>query len=280
MIVFNGHTSGLTQVHYQGHSIKEVHNALGKVWPEDTPTPSYNIGRVRFQQKESGSSYTYANKIFYGEGIVDSELIAPQVYSYEMSGETAYPMKAKMSNYTSLIDMQSIKFPNTTRYIDSDFGYNMQGTSENYRDLQMIILNDGLIELKNNAFNQSDNSSVWRNLFKYLIIPSSVERIGTNALRFISPIATTYNPNTPMKVYFESETPPIMSGGIFAYSAETVTTMNSNYVIYVPVGCINAYKAALPSSHQGIPVYEYSEADLNRVNETINTYAQTQGLMD
>ena len=37
----NNKTSGLTQVHYQGHSIKEVHSSLGKVWPDGiTPTPT------------------------------------------------------------------------------------------------------------------------------------------------------------------------------------------------------------------------------------------------
>lgn len=59
MIVFNNRTSGLTEVHYQGHSIKEVYNAWGKVWPEDTPptppTPPTTDGKLEYRTVSSGT---------------------------------------------------------------------------------------------------------------------------------------------------------------------------------------------------------------------------------
>lgn len=66
MIVFNNMSSGLTEVHYQGHSIKEVHSAFGKVWPTEPPIPPYDYSHdyLTFVAKESGE-FKFGQNIYY-----------------------------------------------------------------------------------------------------------------------------------------------------------------------------------------------------------------------
>lgn len=72
MISFNNHNS-FKGVHYDGHRIKEIHSAMGKVWPEESPTPPTPTGYceeyLTFVAQEDGkfkfSGSQTSNRISY-----------------------------------------------------------------------------------------------------------------------------------------------------------------------------------------------------------------------
>ena len=182
--------------------------------------------------------------------------------TYAFNGSAATDITAKINgsvgnyafyNQTNVASVSISADSNITSlgsYAFSRFGSSRATPESNV--IELDFRNSSFSTINSYAFGGNSSSSLYRNKYMKIRLPSSVATISANAFRY-----TDY-----CDFYFYKSAPPTLS-------ATTCWQNATNYKIFVPFGSINAYKTATNWTEEADNIVGFAEAGTFTQGQTL-----------
>ena len=206
MIVFNN-ANNIKEIHYQGHIIKEVHNEIGKVWPE-------SIVSLKFYA-------TYTDSTTYSAACDSDTALTSATTKAHTTSNTAMTTAEIGSCITSIgnrafqycTSLTSVTIPSSVTSIDNS-------AFDSCTSLTNIDIPSGVTSIGSSVFQGCTGLTS-------IVIPSTMTLIGGYAFN---------NCRNLTSITVKSTTPPTLGSSAF--------DSTNNCPIYVPPEAVETYKAA------------------------------------
>ena len=229
-----------------------------------------NTGRINFMENMTTNSST--TTCITSFTVVNS---SKSLCNFDISGDTVCGMRGISGGYVRR-KVRSVAFPNNTKTIEANAFTKNEDYDSNKKKL--ILFNEGLETIGDFAFSEFVGGDVDDSMLGVLIIPSTVTYIGHDAFNFDGTAFSSGSKNGWLHIYFKGTTPPTMADDLFGGIGET--QMNSQIILYVPQGTLQAYTDALPSNYKAVSnpmaIVEYTESGYPYENDMYNLYLQLQ----